>query len=577
MKRCLSLLLIGLLLLTLCLGCTAQPTDTAPDNTASQTDTLVTEPADEPVQSPETEPEQAGDETPAADGEVVIQDGVILGATYSNPMVSLPFEQTLEISWWKPYASNMESYIKDYDEAYYFQHLEEKYNVDFVFTHPSPSAVSEQFALMLTSEEYTDIVNAFAGYYTRGVDHAIEEGIIWALEDYTDYYPNFQAIRLSDERIARDSVSDNGHIWGMNSLKDTTQGSWWGTYIRGDLLDKYNLPVPVTYADWETCLTTFVANEPDMANGAYGMQTNGYSFGYGIQAGFNFGGPDTFQNVDGTVQFSAFMPGYRDYLELMADWWQKGLIHKNFLSGSGFTAPNTGEVGIWEMAYDPSLVKITFDSYGLGWYPQAIPVPKVHADDEVHIMFETFGVDVNGSECITTAADETKLQNILVLLDQLYTTEEVFTASYGTEGYTFNYDDNGEIVFTDLITDNPEGMTFILAQARYLGGFNMAGLYHWQRELTDEALVCLETWSNNRDADWMFPSCANMTAEESEQYSSIMSDISTYIAENTVQFMLGEKSFDEYDDFLETIRGMKIEEAIAIKQASLDRYFARGN
>ncbi len=573
MKRYLSLLLACMLLLTLLVGCAGKPELPAGTPADTQTEAPAEPPADEPNDKPVDEPA----EVPASEatGEVVVENDVILGATYENAMVSLPFAETLEITWWKQYASKMELYIETYDEADYYAHLEEKYNVDFVFTHPTPSAVNEQFALMLTSEEYCDIINSFGQFYTRGVDHAIEEGIIWALEDYTDYFPNFNAIRESNDDIRRDSLSDNGHIWGMSSLKDTTQGSWWGPYIRGDLLDKYELPVPQTYDDWETCLTTFVSGEPDMANGAYAMQQNGFSFGYGIQAGFNFGGPATFQAVDGKVQFSAMMPGYREYLELMADWWSKGLIHKDFLSGSAFTASNTGEVGIWEMAYDPSLVKITFDSYGLGWYPQAIPVPKVNVDDEVHIMFETFGVDINGSECISTSADEAKLQKILALIDQLYTVEEAFIANYGTEGYTFNYNESGEIEYTELITDNPEDMTFILAQARYLGGFNMAGLYHWQRELTDEAQVCLDTWSDNRDADWMFPTCANMTAEESEEFASIMSDIETYIAENTIQFMLGEKSFDEYDGILNTIYEMGIEDAIAIKQASLNRYLSR--
>ena len=42
--------------------------------------------------------------------------------------------------------------------------------------------------------------------------------------------------------------------------------------------------------------------------------------------------------------------------------------------------------------------------------------------------------------------------------------------------------------------------------------------------------------------------------------------------ENTVSFISGTKSLDEYDAFVEQIKAMGIDDAIAIQQAALDRY-----
>jgi len=583
MKRYLSMLLACLMLLTLLIGCASEPAPSTSTDAPTDTQAPVEAPADEPAEDPAEEPADAPTETPAeepvdtaptATGEVVIENGVILGATYENTMVTLPFAETLEISYWRPFDAAMEQYIQTNDENYYFASIEEKYNIDFVWTHPTSAGVGEQFALMLTAEDYTDVISQFTGYYTRGVDHAIEEGIIWPLEDFKDYYPNFEAIRTSSEQLMRNTVSDNGHMYAMFNVYDSRQGAWWGPYIRGDLLEKYNLDMPVTYADWEEALTIFKDNEERMANGPLLLAASGMSWNNGIQAGYNFGDRYTFNNKNGTVVFSAMEPGYKDYLTLMADWWQKGLIYRDFLSNIYVDAANKGEAAIWEMAYDPTLVQATFDSYGEGWTAVPIPQPKVNADDEIHFMTASQGVNIVQSDVITTAADEEKVKNIVAVLDQAYTVDGVFFASYGTEGYTFEYDDNGEIVFTELITDNPEGMTFILCQARYLGGRNMAGVYNWARELDDVSIKCMEAWSQNND-DWVFPSAANMTVEESEEFAAIMSDIQTYIEENIAFFITGDKPMSEFDSFIDTIKSMGIDDAIAIKQASLDRYLAR--
>ena len=49
----------------------------------------------------------------------------------------------------------------------------------------------------------------------------------------------------------------------------------------------------------------------------------------------------------------------------------------------------------------------------------------------------------------------------------------------------------------------------------------------------------------------------------------------TYIDENVLSFITGAKSLDEFDAFIETIKGMGIERCKDIKQSALDRYNAR--
>ena len=63
-----------------------------------------------------------------------------------------------------------------------------------------------------------------------------------------------------------------------------------------------------------------------------------------------------------------------------------------------------------------------------------------------------------------------------------------------------------------------------------------------------------------------------MTAEEKQAYASRFNDLNTYVTEQTLRFVMGESSFDEWDSFIDTVYSMGAEELTTYKQAALDRY-----
>ena len=70
-------------------------------------------------------------------------------------------------------------------------------------------------------------------------------------------------------------------------------------------------------------------------------------------------------------------------------------------------------------------------------------------------------------------------------------------------------------------------------------------------------------------------SLPTLTAEESETYSHIMSDVKTRLDETIVRFITGEYSMDQWDSFTAELIGMGIPEAQAIQQAAYERLMAR--
>lgn len=106
----------------------------------------------------------------------------------------------------------------------------------------------------------------------------------------------------------------------------------------------------------------------------------------------------------------------------------------------------------------------------------------------------------------------------------------------------------------------------------------MPHLYVWERELKtglpENAVEATHIWDNNWVDSISFPS-VSLTAQESEDYSSIMNDIETRISETVVKFIIGSEPMENFDSFVDTLVGMGLNDARDIEQAAYDRFMAR--
>ena len=64
----------------------------------------------------------------------------------------------------------------------------------------------------------------------------------------------------------------------------------------------------------------------------------------------------------------------------------------------------------------------------------------------------------------------------------------------------------------------------------------------------------------------------SFTEEEREVINSIYTEIQTYKDEMINKFIMGKEPLDNFDNFVETLNSMGIEEVLAVEQAAYDRY-----
>ena len=203
------------------------------------------------------------------------------------------------------------------------------------------------------------------------------------------------------------------------------------------------------------------------------------------------------------------------------------------------------------------------------------PYPTVEKGDKPEFGQKDNDFVNMGCAVITTSCENVELA--ARLLDYAYSDEGHMLFNFGIEGTSYTME-NGEPVYTDLILNNPDlSITHAMSgyiRANYNGPFVQDEAYADQYYVLDEQKEALAVWSDTNADKHIIPP-VTPTVEESKEQAQIMNEINTYRDEMTLKFILGNRSFDEWDDYVETIREMNLDRVLEIQNAARERYQAR--
>lgn len=574
MKNKWSILVTACLLLGLLAGCSDETGSTIPEEASSAT----TEAAVQETAQPN--PEQA-DST----GEEAVQSASAAEETAQPDLtISMPLtEDEVSFTLWHDFVPLLSDYMEGMQDNLSYATMEEISGVHMEFTNVSKDSAATAVSLLVASGDYPNIWNGFAGYYGQGIDTAIDAEIIYDLAQYKDLMPNYFSIVDGNEQYAKETYTDDGAM-GLAYCLNSKQVIESGLVMRQDWLEELGMEAPVTYEDFEEVLKAMY----DAYGGTLWLSylgddiTKSFSAGFGITA-FNLGSETYFQQVDGQVQFCPMEEGYLEYVTLMNQWYQDGLLYPDFVSGTSTTT------------CDPSLMAngtISMVSCPAGFIEQFYAVagdenfelvasarPVKQEGDVIHQGSTVAMTSTNGFSIATSISDDDpNFEILLKWLDYWYTQEGSDLANYGVEGVSYNRNEDGTVEFTELMTNNPDGLAFNLCMNRYVlfvGSFvndNTRTAVNYN----DKQAESVEIWTESAgDGAYVYPVAISMTAEESEEFSSAYSDIATYVESQTLGFITGSVPLSEYDSFCDTIESMGIDDLTEIYQNCLDRYNAR--
>jgi putative aldouronate transport system substrate-binding protein len=568
------MLVLCMLMLSAC-GSTAA--STAQPSSGESTDVQSVAEAPEPEETDTETPEP--EETTEVSAEEAVEED-----TFAEGAGVWPISDGSEtITIWDGWFPFFSAFFSDYNDTLFFQEMEQRTGIKTEFTLVNAEMAAEQFNLMVATGDYCDLMHDVDGNYVGGLDTAYEEGVIQPIDELIDtWMPNYKAAIDSDEKFRSDLKSDLGNIYQFSILSYDPGYPDYGLIIRQDWLDQLGMDRPETYDEYYDVLTAFKtelgASAPMMLSNCGSYQGNFFASGYGVNGSLVNNSTPMYQ-VDGVVKYGPIEDGYKQYLETMAKWYSEGLIYKDFFT---YTESNTmppdelvsgDQMGLFGANITDIAERynsVVGDNSTLRLVGAYDPVEK--KGDITH-----FGTDrsasAGGGYCLSTSCEDPEI--VARWADYIYSPEGQILSNYGVEGETFEYDDNGDPVLTDLILHN-DTMPTMLALTKYTT-FSLVGVqdaYRMYVEFTDEQWEAGEIWALADDA-YSIPSGASMTTDESATFNAIYGDISTYVAEITLRVILGEQDISIWDEYVANIENLGIDTCIEQQQAALDRYNAK--
>lgn len=581
-KNLLSLLLAVILIFGCVSGCgtdTGQPSASQTAESSEATSEVRNEIANESAKITVDEPiDEAHRETTHEDFEETTEEKSFF-----------PLDEAVTFTAWGTLIPPLISITTDLNNLQVYSSAEKQTNVHLQWSSVSVIGASENFQLMIASGDYPNLIKGLGNYLSGGIEAGVSEEIIIDLANFVDEYaPSYKAALETDEAYMIGATTDSGIIGSfcyLSSDEEVYQTK--GAFFRKDWLDALELDVPVTVSDWYDIASAFYTEY----GATYGIPAEGTTFGNFFEAAYDISVPfdngamsSGFFQIDGTVYFGPAMEGYRNYIEEMAKWYDEGLIATDFTS-------DTNSIGSGTVASD----KITRDQVGIfyGSATQYVNYFESATDPEFDLVAvgapvlkkgqttHTRGLSskVAPALSLSTSIPDDLIETAVRWGDWWYTDTGYITSNWGIEGETFNYNTDGEPVYTDLVMNNQDmslDAAIIMYTMSEMGDHFKSDGRRIYQYYTEEAMSYKKLWSEGDDNAYVIPTDISMTVEETENLSNYTSEINTYVSEMTLKFITGNASIkDEWDSYMEFLENSSLDEACAVYEIAYARYLER--
>lgn len=428
--------------------------------------------------------------------------------------------------------------------------IEEKTNVKLnpMLVESSSSKYNDKFNLLVASNELPDIV--FQYNSKQGNIYALQ-GAFANVENYFPIAPNYKKFIESEQSYAKQLLASDGKLYSF-AVKGQGAGNRINWIYRKDIFEKNNLTPPKTPDE----LYAVAKKLKDLYPDSYPITSRKVG---GIDYYCTSWGPQdyTYYDFDKKVfKFGPIQPEYKTFLEFY-----------NKLISDKLAPPDvlTINANTWIDMLVQSKAFITVDYVGrmdtIGESGKAInPEFELAYMPPINGVINFYATDLS---CIFVSAKSKNVENAIKLLDWYYSDEAVELLSWGKEGETYKVvNGNREFMETDISK----------AYGLYKSGFGA---------LFDENAIISRWGEQGKLATKEGPKYElkcnpivymQLTEAENEVIATVGGDINKYKAENVALFVLGQKSFSEWDSYVKEIEKMGVAKMLEVYTKAFERY-----
>ena len=458
-----------------------------------------------------------------------------------------------------------------YHEVGAFEALREKTGVFVNFE----AVTDEKINLMFASDELPDMLLLNWNKLGGALKCASDGQIISLDEQLQKYAPNFTKLLAENKTIYAQLTEADGYVYQFPFIRGEQQlRVFQGFQIRQDWLSKLGLSVPKTRDEIYEVLKAFKERDPN-GNGKADEIPYIAEKSYGIDRMFNFWGMDEFYIDNGKVKAGWLQPEFKEYVQWVKKLYDEGLLDPDYAitDRKQFDSKVSNEQGgAWYGLAGSTLGRLTtlmkpkvpdFKIAGMPWL--AAPDGKSYAVNSEYVSCVTDLAYAISSQCKNVKA-------AVKWLDYGYSEEGSRTLNFGIEGKSYTME-NGVPTYTQLITNNPDGLPMSEALAKYTvasGYPTMQSVDYFNQFMQTEQKDAIDVWEQ-ADSTHSLPTLKH-TIEESDIVSRKYTEIKSYHDSMINKIIIGKEPIEKFDEYTEKIKSMGIEDIVAAKQAAYDRY-----
>ena len=509
-----------------------------------------------------------------------VNTGTPTNSAAPSPGDSSASSEPISLTYWTGLNAFAARSLKEYGESLFYQELEKRTNVKVKFEHPAVGSEAEQFNLLIASGKLPDVIEYNFTTYPGGPEKAISDKVIIPLNDIVEQHaPNLKAYLDANPEMKKEISTDNGTIYAFPALGTGNSNVSSGLVLRKDWLDELGLGVPETIEEWTNVLTQFKEKKgakTPLTMTLAEFKSERFNGAFGIGIGFYLDG--------GQVKYGPIEPGYKDYLTQLNAWYKDGLLDPDFATQDGAAKDakaTNGSAGAFPAFIGSAMGKyLTANKDSNPAYDLvAAQHPVLNKGEEPR--FFTAAYDYRGENSAGITPANKNAERTAAWLDYLYSEEGNLLKSFGVEGTTYSLEGDYP-KYTDLIVNNPDGLSIGDAMAKYLRvstpspGFVGDDRYTEQYYSFDQQKHAVKLFNQYYDnlKDTRLPR-VTPTVDEGQELSSIMAEVNTYFEEMFMQFVMGAAPIAEFDGYTAQLKKMGIERAIEIYQSAYERYMKR--
>jgi putative aldouronate transport system substrate-binding protein len=498
----------------------------------------------------------------ASEGKTSQTDGNAANVKTSDfPIVSTPITLTV--------FGQKDANHAAWKDVLVFKEYEKKTNIKMDFQEFPTQGFLEKKNLLFASNELPDIflrANLTASDIAR---FGVQDKMLLPLEGLIDQYaPNIKKLFDQYPEARKSVTAPDGHIYTLPQMKVLGSENTDKIWLNKVWMEKLNLKTPTNEAELIDVLKAFRDKDPNgnklkdeipLGIRDMGMAFTAFAGSFGLEKQMEY-----WLNIkDNKVTQWVTDPRFKEMLQFLNTLYKEKLLYADFYKGDipkWRSNLSQGLIGNFFIQASDPFINIEQNYTGMA------PIIGPHGD-QIYSQVRPIASPIGAFAISKTNKNP---EASLRWVDYFYSEEGSIFFRFGVEGQTYTMKD-GKPIVSDSILKDSRGAMAALGEVNLVpgGGFPHLIIDKSGGMTNNDKVREMQTFIEKYEPMHVYGDPIFDKAT-SERVLPIKADVDKFLNESVAKFIIGELSFDKWDEYVATLKKMKIDDLEQAYQQAYD-------